>query len=186
MKTAFLIHGSESGPHRNWLPWAKNQLESLGYKVIAPQFPTPEGQNLENWLKVFEEYKSELNSESILIGHSLGVPFVLNILEALPIRIKAAFLVAGFYGLIGSTKYDPIISSFSQKDFNWEKIKSSAEKFFVFHSENDNIVPYQKGLELAEKLQVKITEVPNAGHMGTAAKFFEFPKLIEKVKILNL
>ena len=185
MKNAFLIHGSESGPHRNWMPWAKSELEKLSYKVICPQFPTPEDQTLTNWLAVLNPYLPELNSESILIGHSLGGPVILNILEQAKVKVKAAFIVAGFYGMINSPKYDPLIETFSDRNFNWTKIKSNCEKFFVFHSDTDNIVPYDKGVELCNALGTEIILVPNMGHMGTAAKCFELPILLDKVKILK-
>lgn len=81
IKNAFIIHGAFGTPQENWFPWLKNQLESMGLEVYVPQFPTPEGHTLGNWLKVFEDYIEFLNPESIMIGHSMGPAFILNVLE---------------------------------------------------------------------------------------------------------
>ena len=53
MNTIFLIHGAYGNPNENWFPWLKKQLENKRNKVIIPTFPTPEGQTLENWNKIF-------------------------------------------------------------------------------------------------------------------------------------
>ena len=97
MKKAFIIHGAYGNPNENWFPWLKKELESLDYKVISPTFPTPENQSLENWNKVFEEYKDQLDENTIMIGHSLGCPFILNVVQNTNTKIKAIYLVAGFH-----------------------------------------------------------------------------------------
>ena len=76
-----MIHGAYGSPDENWFPWLKKSLESLGYEVVIPKFPTPAGQTLTNWTKVFKPYLSEIDEDSIFIGHSLGPAFIMSILE---------------------------------------------------------------------------------------------------------
>ena len=71
-----IIHGAYGNPSENWIPWLRESLEKLG-EVIVPEFPTPEGQSLENWRNVFDSS----DENTILIGHSLGPAFILDILE---------------------------------------------------------------------------------------------------------
>ena len=80
---AYIIHGAYGHPKENWIPWLKSQLEILGVKTVVPDFPTPESQSLESWNKVFEPHIATLDSESILIGHSIGSGFILSILETI-------------------------------------------------------------------------------------------------------
>ena len=54
MKNAFLIHGAYGSSHENWIPWLQAKLAEDGFAVTVPEFPTPEGQNYANWMKVVE------------------------------------------------------------------------------------------------------------------------------------
>jgi len=54
----------------------------------VPEFPTPENQSLQNRLNTFQEYEKYLDENSIIVGHSLGPVFLLNILEKLDHQIK--------------------------------------------------------------------------------------------------
>ena len=83
MNNVYIIHGSYGTPDENWFPWLKSELEKLNCKVFVPKFPTPENQSLDTWMKIFEEYKDELNEDAIIVGHSLGPAFILSILEKL-------------------------------------------------------------------------------------------------------
>ncbi|MDD4351975.1 MAG: alpha/beta hydrolase [Candidatus Gracilibacteria bacterium] len=208
MSSVFIFHGVGGYPTENWFPWMKNRVEGLGLpaarlsaragtdgndvvgqaalakevsRVFVPQFPTPEGQTLQNWLEVLDNYQEYLDEDTILIGHSLGVPFTLNVLERY--QAKAAFLVAGFVGKAGND-FDESMKTFAQRDFDWEKIKANCPNFTVFHSDNDPYVPLAKGREVAEKLGADFVLIPGAGHFNQAAGYTEFPELLERVKKL--
>ena len=171
MPNIFIFHGVQGHPKENWIPWVKKELERRGHKVFVPQFPTPEGQTLDNWMTVLDEYSDRLTPDSILIGHSLGVPFALNVIERY--KVKAAFLVAGFYGKAGN-EFDDGMKSFAQREFDWSKIKNNCGRFVVFHSDNDPYIPLKKGEELAEKLGVPVTLVKGAGHFNEGSGWMEF------------
>ena len=66
--------------------------------MIVPQFPTPKGQNLENWMKVMQPHFKKIGKDTILIGHSVGVAFLLALVEKLNVKVKGLFSVAGFVG----------------------------------------------------------------------------------------
>lgn len=178
---ALIIHGVVGYPEENWFPWLKKELEIIGCKTYVPQFPTPENQTLKDWFKVFDEYKQHIDENSIILGHSMGVAFTLNILEKLEHPVKAAFLVAGF---IGDCKHElkDIIIPFSKREFDWNKIKNNCKKFFIYNSDNDPYVPLEKGKELEEKLGPKLTVIKGAAHFNTDVGYTEFPLLLEDIK----
>ena len=182
MTNVFIVHGAYGNPEENWFPWLKSELEKLGCRVFVPKFPTPKNQSLENWLKVFDDYKQYLNENSIVVGHSLGPAFLLNVLEKLDKPIKAAFFVSGFTGLLGNSEFDRINKSFVDKPFDWQKIKRNCPKFFVFHSDNDPYVPLEKAEEFAKNLGVNVILVKNAGHFNEKAGYTKFELLLEKIK----
>ncbi len=181
MKNAFIIHSAEGTPQENWIPWLKSELENLSYKVIAPQFPTPEGQSLENWLKVFREYENEFNSETIIVAHSIGVAFALRILEHIKVKIGATFLIAGFIRGAGD-EYDQMNKTFYNEPFDWEKIKSNGGGFFCFASDNDPNVPIDQTEEVATGVGSEIILVKGAGHFNAQAGYTQFSQLLEKIK----
>lgn len=182
MTNVFIIHGAYGHPKENWFPWLKSELEKLDCRVFIPQFPTPEDQSLETWLKVFEEYKQYLDEDSVVVGHSLGPAFLLDILEKLDKPVKATFFVSGFTGLSGNPDFDKINQSFVNKSFDWKKIKQNCPKFFVFHSDNDPYIPTEKAEDLAKNLDVAVIIVKNAGHFNKEAGYTKFNFLLEKIK----
>ena len=129
---AFIIHGSFGTPQENWFPWLRGELEKEGCSVFVPRFPTPQNQSLESWLKAFEKYRQHLGKDSVLVGHSLGPAFILNLLETTKKPVKACFFVAGFVGSLGNPKFDDLNSTFEAKELKWENIKKNCNRFFVF------------------------------------------------------
>lgn len=178
----FIIHGAYGEPNENWFPWLKNELEKLGIKVFVPRFPTPERQNLNNWLEVFKEYIPWIDEKTIFVGHSLGPAFIMNILENLRQPILAAFFVSGFTGLLGQPEFDEINKTITDKEFHYLKIRRNCKKFFIYNSDNDPYVPLQKGNELARKLNGKLIIIKNGGHINASAGYTEFPLLLKDLK----
>ena len=149
----FIIHGIYGNPKENWFPWMKKELEALGCKVFVPRFPNPENPKLSEWLKFFDKYKNYLNKNSIVVGHSMGVAFLLRILEKHP--AKAAFFVASVTPGI-KNKYSWSMKTFISKELDWSKIKNHCKQFFIYNSDNDPYIPLSKGKELAENLDSKL------------------------------
>lgn len=177
-----IIHGVYADPEANWFPWLKTELEKRGFGVIVPKFPTPLDQSLESWNRVFLNYEDKISEETVLIGHSLGAAFILNYLEKTGKKVKAVILVAGFHKLLGS-KYDEINKTFIGKDFDWGKIKSSCNNFFVFASDNDEYIPVEVGEELAKNLSAEFNIVRGGGHLNKKDGYDTFPLLLETIII---
>lgn len=180
MQNVFLFHGVGGSPNENWFPWLKKELSERGYNVIIPQFPTPERQTLENWLQVLDEYSEFINEDTVLVGHSLGVPFALNIVERH--KVNSVYLVAGFYGKAGND-FDPGMVTFAQREFDWLKIHENCEKFIVYHSDNDPYIKLEKAQQLAEKLNIEVTLIPGAGHINQGSGYIKFEKLLEDIMV---
>ncbi len=182
MANVIIVHGAYGYPEENWFPYLKSELEKLGCRVFVPKFPTPEGQDLDNWLKVFDDYKGYLDEDTVVVGHSTGVPFLLNVLERSKRPVRAAFFVSGFTGLLDDPRFDSIIRTISDRDFDWRIIRENCREFFVLHSDNDPYVPIEKARRLAKSLGSELIIVRNAGHFNTKAGYQRFPLLLEKVR----
>lgn len=180
MKNAFIIHGATGNPQENWIPWLKEELEHLGYKVHTPQFPTPDGQNYDNWISVIETYLKDFNEDTLLIGHSIGATFCLAILEKLDIRIAKTILVSGFVGKL-NISFDEINETIAERMYDWQKIKNNSHRFAIYHGTDDPYVPDDKAVELATKLSTKVVMVFMGGHLNLDAGFNTFPTLIREI-----
>lgn len=181
VNTVFIIHGSGGNPNRHWYPWLKEKLEALDLQVFALQFPVDEqNQTLHDWLKTLEPFKEYLE-DSILVGHSLGAPFILNVLNQWNYKIKAAFFVSGFEGHF-DVEDEPNINDFSERNFDWNKIKSQCNKCYVIHSDNDPYIPLGKAEVLAQKLGTEVILVKNGAHFQAQSGFNTFSLLLEKIK----
>src|SRR3989338_4746318 len=181
----FIFHGTEGYPEENWFPWLKERLETKGCKVFVPQFPSPPvvPSKISEWFLVLKNYEEYINEDTIIVAHSLGGKFALRVLEKLKYPVKAVFFVATPVGI------QPILNNerdnaFTNNDFDWANIKNKAKNFFVFHSDNDPYVSLGNGEELAKKLGVNLTFIPNAGHFNAAAGYLSFPQLFEKVEAI--
>jgi len=186
MKNNVLIfHGTEGCPEENWFPWLKEKLEAKGCKVFVPKFPSPPivPSKISEWFEVLKKYEQYIDENTIFIGHSLGGVFVLRVLEHLKHPVRAAFFIGTPIGVRPILNYSRD-SAFSSFDFNWKIIKNNSKYFVVFHSDNDPYVSLKNGEELAEKLGVKISFIPNAGHFNKKAGYLTFPDLLSKIEAI--
>ena len=177
-KDAIIVHGWGADSQSNWFSWLAQELKKRGFSVQVPNFPNTNSPKLTEWLKFFEE-NITINKDTILIGHSLGVPFILRFLEKLPEgqKIKAAFFVSGFERPLDCKE----IENFVDKPFDWKKIRKGCEKFVVIHSDNDPYVPLQIGKDLAKSLNAELVIEHAADHLNAPGGYLSYPKLLNLV-----
>jgi uncharacterized protein len=180
-----VIHGAYGSPQENWFPWLAMKVEEHGFQPVVPAFPTPDGQNLNAWKEVFNREIGDLRANMILVGHSLGVGFILNLLEDAKSPIRGCFLVSGFVGLLGLPQFDAINSTFVDKPFDWITIKRNSGTVHVYNSDNDPYVPLDRGKEIARNLGVELTVIKNGGHINASAGYTQFAKLAEDLITLD-
>lgn len=185
MSNIFIFHGTEGYPEENWFPWLKERLETMGHKVFVPQFPSPPvvPAKISEWFDALSGYEQHINENTIIIGHSLGGVFALRVLERLEHPIRAACFTGTPVGVKPILNYDRD-NSFSGFVFDWSAIRSKAENFVVFQSDDDPYVSLGNGEELAKKLGIELCFVTNAGHFNKKSGYTKFDELLEKVEPL--
>jgi predicted alpha/beta hydrolase family esterase len=179
-----ILHGTKGSPEGSWFPWLKAELEKLGHEVYVPKLPTPEGQSVESWCEVLQEQCPwTFGQETMLIGHSAGAAFMLNILNReRPEPVFASIFVGGFLSELGNPEYDELNSTFMHQDFDWAMIRRDAGEVAVFCGSDDPYVPMEQSKELARKLDVKPTVIEGGGHLNAEFGYTEFPQLLRKIK----
>jgi len=179
--TVFIFHGIGGNPDENWFPWIAAELTKAGHAVRIPHFPHAGHPELREWIEHFEQYKPLLNAETILVGHSLGSTFALRLLERSPQPVRATFLVAPVWSIMGN-KFDPLITSFTAPPYHWENIRKNAGTIHVINADNDPYITLEKAQALAANLGRSVTLIRNGGHFNTEAGFMEFPQLLRMIQ----
>ena len=170
MKTAYIFHDAFNDQFSDWYPWMKTKLESMGYMVLVPAFPTPAGQSYESWRAVIKNYVPTFDEETIIIGHGSGGLFALRILEEITKQIHGLFLVAAYAKKIGHAGYDRVNESMIH-EFNFDTIKSHAMIVHVYAGDDDPFVPRAVSDELATQLNVPLEIIPGGGHINRGSGF---------------
>lgn len=182
MKNVIMLHGTGETPESFWYPYVKHELEQKGYKVLLPQLPHSDTPKLEFQLP-FILQNGKFSNETVIIGHSAGVPLALSILENIDIKIKQAILVAGFITPLTEGKNGPNL--ILQKQYDWEKIKSHVADIIFIHSDND---PWGcgdvEGRKMFDNIGGMLIIRHGEGHFGSQTfkqPYKEFPFLINLV-----
>ena len=172
----FLLHCWGGDGRSCWSGWIADKMREKGIEVIAPDFPSPSTPHVEEWLAAIRSNVEKFDSGWVLVGHSLGCPTILRLLERFGEgeRIGTAILVAGF----AKDLLIPEIQNFVYKDFDWEKIRKGAKRFIVINSDNDPFIELSEGERMAKLLGAEWIVERKGGHINEGAGFTEYERLL--------
>jgi len=183
----FLIHCWGGNGRSCWSGWLSDELKVLSpaSRVLLPDFPNTNAPRLDEWLLEIHRHvkKFDEKDEWVLIGHSLGCPTILRLLEAFGKneRVCAVILVAAFAKDLGFKE----TRNFFEKDFDWDKIKKGCGKFIVINSDNDPFIELDEGKRVAKLLGAELVVEHGAGHINEGSGFGPYPRLLEIIKGLK-
>lgn len=163
---------------RRWRDSLKVELEEKGYEWIFLQMPCRWNAEYNVWYMWFQKLVPYLRDDVILIGHSLGASFFVKYLydQKIPVSIAQLHLVAPAVikdqceGLGGFATDLELFSGF----------QNNIPKIHIYHSVDDEAVPYIHSEKLAEALSAAhFHKFTDRGHfLGE-----DFPEI--KVNILS-
>ena len=173
---ALIVHGWGADSSSNWFPWLKTELEKSGIETFCPDLPNTQNPVKEDWIETLRA-QAEFKGDIILIGHSLGCPAILRLLESFEKgeNARAAILVSGFAHDIGI----PQIREFTKDGFDFAKIRSACDEFSVINSDNDPLVPLEEGGFLAKALGTGLIVEHGAGHINAGDGHLEYRRVLE-------
>ncbi len=187
MKNALILHGTGDCPKDNWFEWLKNKLEKENYKVWLPQLPDASKPNIQKYNQLLLSNTDwNFNQESVLVGHSSGAVAILGLLQNFPQgkKVDVCYLIGSFKDDLGWDSLDELFL----KPFDFELIKTKANKFIFIHSDNDPYCPLKHAQYLSNKLGGELIIKPGQFHfsIGSAGqKYKEFPFLLETILKIN-
>jgi hypothetical protein len=164
VKRVFIVHGWQATPHVNWFPWLKFELEEKGIEAYVPQLPDTDTPKMDAWIGALSRLIGKPDSDTYLIGHSLGCIAILRYLESLGgrDRVGGAVLVAGFTDDLGESA----LSDFYRTQIGWGRIRLCCSNFVALTSDDDPWVPLRYGDILREKLGAKLVVEHGMGHFN--------------------
>lgn len=184
-KTILIFHGTKGSPEGNWFPWLKSLAESRGYNVYVPRFPTPENQSVDAWFNALSYQAPAIDTNTILIGHSIGATFLMNVLERLSTPVYKSIFVSPVLDLLGLEEYDTLNRSFIKTpDYDWDSMSANAGDRYILHGDNDPYVPQTHAEFLQDQIGGELFIIPNGGHLNAEFNYTKFEMLwdlIEKI-----
>lgn len=181
MTRVIIVHGFKGRPDTNWKPWLKTELEKAGVSVEVPEMPNTENPVADEWVQKLSETVGPPDSDTHLVGHSLGCITILRYLEGLDEeqRIGGCVFVAGFAGRF--REYRGGHDTFFNHELDWVAIKRHCDMFVALHSSDDkNVEPEQLNL-FKNKLGARTVLVEGMGHFGSADGAYEVPLVLNEL-----
>lgn len=145
------VHGGGEAAYEEDRKLAASLRKSLGpaYDVRYPKMPNEERPEYEAWEDRIANELAALDSEVILVGHSIGAWILLKYLseETVPVSVAGTFLLAPPY--IGAGGWEV------NEDTLREDLASTLagkSPMYVYHSRDDEVVPFEHLALYAERL----------------------------------
>lgn len=158
------IHGGGEGSYEEDGKLAASLQDKLGaaYDVRYPKMPDEDSPGYGSWKDRIAKELAGMDSEVILVGHSLGASILLKYLseEEVAKTVTGIFLAAPPYW--GTEDWE--IEEYAlQKDFASKLLEGPS--LFVYHSRDDEVVPFEHLALYAESLpRTTIRELDGRGH----------------------
>lgn len=185
MKKVIVVHGWGGSPQDGWFPWLKEQLHDQKVEVVIPVMPNTEEPEMKAWVSELRNVASNLDEETVLIGHSIGCQTILRYLAELPegAKVKKVILVAPWTRLNDETLEDEetmeIAGPWMNNPIPWDKVRNKAFEFVAIFSKEDYYVPLSEKEIFKDELDAEIIVLDGPGHLGGEDDMEEFPQLLE-------
>ncbi len=189
MKNAIILHGRPdkaqfddpnfpSTSNYYWLPWAQKQLALKGIPTNTPEVPNAWRPHYPTWKRAFEH--CDVNSETILIGHSCGAGFIVRWLsENKDVKTDKVILVAPWVDPSG----DPGNAD-SENFLNFvidSKLEKRTKGLVIINSDNDMGTIQRSVKKLRSEIEnIKYIELHERGHFYDE-KNMQLQELIDEV-----
>jgi len=175
-KAIFLPGNGGGTTSDSWFPYVGKELEKLGIKVIASDFPDPILARKKYWLPFLEKLGTDENT--ILIGHSSGGVAAMRYAENH--QILGSILVGVNHTDLGIVSEK--ISGYYSSPWQWQNIRNNQQWIALFASSDDPWIPIEEPQFIAKKLKPDYFEYVNEGHFGGDREKLEFPEIVQYIK----
>lgn len=188
MKTAFIIHGFNGDTTYTFGPSLKKFLEGKGFTVYMPEFPIRSDASYLKWSAILDDFKKYFNSDTIVIAHSIGNPFIIKYFYQNNLKINTYISVAGFCDLFTVPDREDLNSAFidfAVSNVQIDYCKNSISNRFSLYSDNDHVIPLDILKSFITKMNSSPVFIPGVGHMGNRNNVTRLPQIEEIINKIN-
>lgn len=175
-KHIVVVHGYTASPDVNWFPWLAKVLRAQGARVSIPAMPDSFNPDPIKWALALQQSLPAVDTNTILIGHSLGCITALGHLLSLPAHTLAGgvLLVSGFDRTVSTL---PELHAFTDAPLDHAEVCRRTQKIISLFSDNDSIVEPKASIELSRHLKAEQQVVSGGGHFLDREGFVQFPEV---------
>ena len=191
MKKIIIAHGWSGSPDEPMLKWIREQMQSLGYEVLAPSMPHPDTPTIGDWVSALSEEVGEVNEKTYFVGHSVGCQTTLRFVETLPAdkKVGGVLLIAPWFYLtlenLDEDEDPEVAKPWIETPIDFAKIASHTNKFSAIFSDDDPYVPVNENKTLLEeKLGAKTLVMHEMGHFTESDNVSELPEATQLLKAM--
>lgn len=167
--TIVFIHGYIASHTADWYPKIGSELENLGVDFRMPDLPGGEFPQAKEWLETLNDVISTIDKPLVLVGHSLGTRAALLYLEKYQRKTERVVLISTYRNSDNIENVKPErkdkYGNFFDHNIDIEKIKTLS-RFIIMHSRDDDFIPYEQGVEMAEELEAELITYTDRGHFS--------------------
>lgn len=195
IKKVMILHGFGWHGRENRQGWLQDLLRSKGVEVIAPDLVNPMTATLEEHLAQLEEYKTRVDEDTIIVGHSLGFPLAMHFVLNNSLKINQLIGIAPAFDW---NKSIDILPTFSERikqehiealkmycsySIDGSKLATFVKNITLSLSKNDPYIPYEEAKSYFYKLlpEAKIITFEDKWHFNEAVGLTEFPELLSRL-----
>lgn len=182
-KGAFVVHGWEGAPEKDWFPWLKEALRFRGFKTEVLRMPNPDKPKIEEWIPFLEKHVKKIDKNTFFIGHSIGCQTILRYLEKIPEgKVGGLIFVAGWFSLnLETDKEKKIAKPWMERPIDFKKIREKTENIVAIFSDNDPFVSLSDGKVFEQLLKAKLIIEKGKGHFTAEDGVEELPVVLEEL-----
>lgn len=175
-KHIVVVHCYTASPDVNWFPWLAKVLRAQGARVSIPAMPDSFNPDPIKWALALQQSLPAVDTNTILIGHSLGCITALRHLLSLPAHTLAGgvLLVSGFDRAVSTL---PELHAFTDAPLDHAEVCRRTQKIISLFSDNDSIVEPKASIELSRHLKAEQQVVSGGGHFLDREGFVQFPEV---------
>jgi serine hydrolase len=179
VKRIIIVHGWSGSPDTNWLPWLKSELEKRKFEVIVPLMPDTDNPVIKKWVNKLSEAVGTPDSNTYLIGGSIGCQTILRYLETIDSPIGGAVFVAGWFNLenIEDENEKEIARPWIETLIDIEKVKSVLPKSTLIISDNDPYGAFEENKKKFAEFVTREVVMHNADHITDLG----YPEILSQV-----